>query len=65
MRTATATTATDAGSGAARVGAAPFPGEVDMRLLIIEDEKPLANVLKKGFEENAFTVDLAFDGEDG
>lgn len=36
-----------------------------MRLLIIEDEKPLANVLKKGFEENAFTVDLAFDGEDG
>lgn len=36
-----------------------------MRLLIIEDEKPLANVLKKGFEEHAFTVDLAFAGEDG
>ena len=36
-----------------------------MRLLIIEDERPLANVLKKGFEEHAFTVDLAFDGEDG
>lgn len=36
-----------------------------MRLLIVEDERPLANVLKKGFEEHAFTVDLAFDGEDG
>ena len=36
-----------------------------MRLLIIEDERPLAKVLKKGFEEHAFTVDLAFDGEDG
>lgn len=36
-----------------------------MRLLIIEDSKPLAKVLKKGFEEHAFTVDLAFDGEDG
>jgi len=36
-----------------------------MRLLIIEDEKPLATVLKKGFEEQGFTVDLSFDGEDG
>ena len=36
-----------------------------MRLLIIEDEKPLAVVLKKGFEEQGFTVDLSFDGEDG
>lgn len=36
-----------------------------MRLLIIEDEKPLAIVLKKGLEEQGFTVDLSFDGEDG
>ncbi len=36
-----------------------------MRLLIVEDEKPLALVLKKGFEEQGFTVDLSFDGEDG
>lgn len=36
-----------------------------MRLLIVEDEKPLARVLKKGFEENGFTVDLADEGEDG
>lgn len=36
-----------------------------MRLLIVEDEKPLARVLKKGLEEQGFTVDLSFDGEDG
>jgi DNA-binding response OmpR family regulator len=36
-----------------------------MRLLIIEDERSLATVLKKGFEEHTFIVDLAFDGEDG
>ena len=36
-----------------------------MRLLIIEDEKPLAIVLKKGLEEQGFTVELSFDGEDG
>lgn len=36
-----------------------------MRLLIIEDEKVLAKVLKKGFEEQGFSVDLSFDGEDG
>ncbi len=36
-----------------------------MRILIIEDEKSLAKILKKGLEENSFTVDLAFDGEEG
>ena len=36
-----------------------------MRLLIIEDEKPLAKVLQKGFSEQGFTVELSFDGEDG
>ncbi len=36
-----------------------------MRLLIIEDEKPLAHVLKKGFEEQGYSVELSFDGEDG
>lgn len=36
-----------------------------MRLLIIEDEKVLAKVLKKGFEEQGFSVELSFDGEDG
>jgi DNA-binding response OmpR family regulator len=36
-----------------------------MRLLIIEDEKTLANLIKKGFEEEGFAVDVAYDGEDG
>ncbi len=36
-----------------------------MRLLIIEDEKPLAQVLKKGFEEQGYSVELTFDGQDG
>jgi len=36
-----------------------------MKILIIEDEKRLAAVLKKGLEENAFTVDMSHDGEEG
>jgi DNA-binding response OmpR family regulator len=36
-----------------------------MRILIIEDEENLAKILKKGLEENSFTVSLAFDGEEG
>lgn len=36
-----------------------------MKILIIEDEKDLARILKKGFEEQSFTVELAFDGEEG
>lgn len=36
-----------------------------MRVLIIEDEKNLAKILKKGLEENSYTVDLSHDGEEG
>lgn len=36
-----------------------------MRILIIEDEQNLAKILKQGFEENGFTVELSFDGEEG
>ncbi|MBI5056818.1 MAG: response regulator transcription factor [Nitrospirae bacterium] len=36
-----------------------------MRLLIVEDEKKLAGILKKGLEENGFVVELCFDGEEG
>lgn len=36
-----------------------------MKILIIEDEKKLAEILKKGFEEHYFVVDLSFDGEEG
>ena len=36
-----------------------------MKILIVEDEKRLAVLLKKGLEENSFVVDLCFDGEEG
>jgi DNA-binding response OmpR family regulator len=36
-----------------------------MRILVIEDEKRLAAILKKGLEESGFVVDMALDGEDG
>jgi DNA-binding response OmpR family regulator len=36
-----------------------------MKILIIEDEKGLARLIKKGLEENYFTVDMSFDGVEG
>jgi len=36
-----------------------------MRLLIVEDEKTLANLIKRGFEEEGYAVDVAYNGEDG
>ena len=36
-----------------------------MRVLIIEDEHKIANSIKKGLELESFTVDVAYDGEQG
>lgn len=36
-----------------------------MRILVVEDERRLSTVIKKGFMEDGFAVDQAFDGEDG
>lgn len=36
-----------------------------MRILLIEDEKRLSDIIKKGFIEQGFAVDQAFDGEEG
>lgn len=36
-----------------------------MRLLIVEDEQRLASVLKKGFLEDGFAVDVAYEGVEG
>src|SRR5438105_6456007 len=36
-----------------------------MRLLLIEDHKPLTRALKQGLEEEGFAVDVAHDGEEG
>lgn len=36
-----------------------------MRILLVEDEHRLSNVVKKGLVEEGFAVDQAFDGEEG
>jgi DNA-binding response OmpR family regulator len=36
-----------------------------MRVLLIEDHKPLARALKQGLEDEGFAVDVAPDGEEG
>lgn len=35
-----------------------------MRVLLVEDHKPLVRVLRKGLEEEGFAVDIAADGEE-
>ncbi len=34
-----------------------------MRILVVEDDAPLANFIRKGFEAEAYAVDIASDGE--
>jgi DNA-binding response OmpR family regulator len=36
-----------------------------MRVLLIEDHRPLQRALKQGLEEEGFAVDVAVDGEEG
>lgn len=36
-----------------------------MRILVIEDEKDLVAIIKKGLEEEGYVVDAALDGEEG
>src|SRR6185437_13096371 len=36
-----------------------------MRLLIVEDERKLADTLKRGLEDHGHAVDVAYDGDDG
>jgi heavy metal response regulator len=35
-----------------------------MKILIVEDEKKVAGFLKKGLQEELYTVDIAYDGEE-
>ncbi|MFA5515909.1 MAG: response regulator transcription factor [Desulfuromonadales bacterium] len=35
------------------------------RILVVEDEKKVASFIKRGLEEEEFTVDVAYDGEEG
>jgi len=36
-----------------------------MRILIVEDEKKIADFLKRGLKEEGYAADVAYDGEDG
>lgn len=36
-----------------------------MRVLVVEDERKIANALKRGLEQESFAVDVCFDGEQG
>jgi DNA-binding response OmpR family regulator len=43
----------------------PGEGTDTMRILLIEDNKPLVRALRQGLEEEGFAVDVARDGEEG
>lgn len=36
-----------------------------MRILVVEDEHKIANSIKKGFEQESWAVDVAYDGVEG
>ncbi len=36
-----------------------------MRILIVEDSRRLAGIIRRGLQEDAYTVDNAYDGEEG
>jgi DNA-binding response OmpR family regulator len=36
-----------------------------MRILVVEDDHTIANAIKEGLEQEAFAVDVAYDGEEG
>jgi len=36
-----------------------------MRILVIEDEQKVANFIKRGLKEEGYSVDVAYDGEEG
>ena len=47
------------------INAATFRGIRSMHVLIVEDERKMAGLLKKGLEEENHSANLAFDGHDG
>ena len=36
-----------------------------MRILVVEDEHKIANSIKRGFEQETWATDVAYDGEEG
>ncbi len=43
----------------------PSKKEIEMRILIVEDEKKVASFIKRGLEDDGFQVTLSYDGADG
>src|SRR5581483_9900304 len=43
----------------------PHSREAPVRILLVEDHKPLVRALRQGLEEEGFAVDIAADGEEG
>ncbi len=42
-----------------------FINFLGMKILVVEDEKKVASFIKKGLEEEYYSVDVAFDGKEG
>ena len=36
-----------------------------MRILVVDDDRRLSGIIKRGLLEEAYAVDLAYDGEEG
>jgi DNA-binding response OmpR family regulator len=36
-----------------------------MKILIVEDEHKIANLIKQGLEQEKYIVDVCYDGQDG
>ena len=36
-----------------------------MKILLVEDDKKIATVVKRGLDAEGYTVEVAFDGDDG
>ena len=36
-----------------------------MRILVVDDEKRIAQAIKEGLEQESYAVDIEYDGEDG
>ena len=36
-----------------------------MRILVVEDEKKIAGFIRRGLKEENYSVDIAYDGEEG
>jgi two-component system, OmpR family, response regulator len=42
-----------------------MPQSMDVKVLVVEDEKPIASFVRNGLEEQGYAVDLCHNGHDG